>query len=56
VLDPGDREELERNLAVLRTMLDEAQFAPIWTQGCSMTLDEAVAFAMDETVPEDSTE
>jgi hypothetical protein len=47
-LDSGDHEELERNLAVLRNMLDEAQFAPIWTQGHAMTLDEAVAYALDE--------
>jgi predicted ATPase/DNA-binding SARP family transcriptional activator len=47
-LDSGDREELERNLAVLRNTLDEAQFAPIWTQGRAMTIDEAVAYALEE--------
>jgi tetratricopeptide (TPR) repeat protein len=46
-LDSYDREESERNLAVLRSMLDEAQFASIWTQGHAMTLDEAVAYALD---------
>lgn len=44
-----DRGEFDRNLAVLRNMLDEAQFAPIWTQGRAMTLDEAVAYALNET-------
>jgi hypothetical protein len=29
-------------------MLDEAQFEQIWTQGRAMTLDEAVAYALDE--------
>jgi predicted ATPase/DNA-binding SARP family transcriptional activator len=44
-----DRQESERNLAMLRNMLDEAQFASIWTQGHAMTFDEAVAYALDET-------
>jgi predicted ATPase/DNA-binding SARP family transcriptional activator len=43
-----DREESEQNLALLRNMLDEAQFASIWTQGHAMTLDEAVAYALDK--------
>jgi predicted ATPase/DNA-binding SARP family transcriptional activator len=47
-LDSHDREELERNLAVLRNMLDEAQFAPTWTQDRALTLDEAVAYALYE--------
>jgi hypothetical protein len=40
----------ERNaktLAIIRTQLDEAAFSEAWEQGRALTLDEAVALALD---------
>jgi hypothetical protein len=34
-------------LAVIHTQLDEAAFAAAWEQGRALTLDEAVALALD---------
>jgi predicted ATPase len=37
----------EETLATIRTQLDEAAFAEAWEQGRALTLDEAVALALD---------
>jgi predicted ATPase/class 3 adenylate cyclase len=37
----------EETLATIRTQLDEAAFAEAWDQGQALTVDEAVALAMD---------
>jgi tetratricopeptide (TPR) repeat protein len=43
-----DKLEYERNLAFLRTQLDEKNFNKFWAKGKAMSLDEAIAFALDE--------
>jgi predicted ATPase len=40
----------ERYVAEARTHLDEAAFAAAWSAGQAMTLEEAVAFALEETL------
>jgi len=35
-------------VAAIRTALGEQEFAEVWTQGRAMTLDEAVAYALDQ--------
>jgi predicted ATPase/class 3 adenylate cyclase len=40
-------EEREKTRAVIRTQLDEAAFAESWEQGRTLTLDEAVALALE---------
>lgn len=37
-----DRIEIERNIAVARTQLDEATFAAAWAEGRAMTLEQAI--------------
>lgn len=39
--------KLRETLAAVRTQLDEAAFAEAWEQGRSLTVDEAVALALD---------
>ena len=41
--DPADRAEYDRNLAVVRTQLDEATFTVAWTQGQQMTWEQILA-------------
>ena len=40
-------EEYEKTLGAVREQLDEAAFAEAWEQGRALTLDEAVALALD---------
>jgi predicted ATPase/DNA-binding SARP family transcriptional activator len=46
---PVDKMEYERNLAHLRTKLDEKIFNKFWTKGKAMSLDDTIAFALKET-------
>ena len=50
-LPSGEREIHDRGVAALRTVLPEETFAAAWAQGREMTLEEAVAYALQE--PED---
>ena len=42
-----DRREYERSLAVARAALDDRGFAAAWAAGQAMTLDQAVAYALE---------
>jgi predicted ATPase/DNA-binding CsgD family transcriptional regulator len=42
-LDPADRAEYDRNLAAVRTQLDEATFKVAWMQGQQMTWEQIIA-------------
>jgi hypothetical protein len=48
-LPPSDRAEYDRDVAAARTALGEEAFAAAWQAGRAMSLDDAVAFALDET-------
>jgi hypothetical protein len=41
----------ERTVAEGRATLGEAAFAAAWTEGRAMSLDQAVAYALEETDP-----
>jgi tetratricopeptide (TPR) repeat protein len=43
-----DQLEYERNLALVRTKLDEKTLTKFWEKGKRMSFDEAVAFALEE--------
>ena len=45
---PVDKMEYERNLALLRTQLDEKVSSKVWAKGKAMTFEEAIEFAMEE--------
>jgi predicted ATPase/DNA-binding SARP family transcriptional activator len=46
---PVDKLESERNLAFLLTKLDEKTLNKFWAKGKAMSLDDAIAFALQET-------
>jgi len=48
-LEPPDQKEFNHYVAIVRAQLDETTFAKAWTDGCEMTLEQAIAFALKET-------
>jgi predicted ATPase/DNA-binding SARP family transcriptional activator len=48
-MDPSDQKEVDHYLGIVREQLDEATFAKAWAEGSEMTLEQAVAFAVEET-------
>ncbi|HET9224894.1 MAG TPA: hypothetical protein VFO07_20440, partial [Roseiflexaceae bacterium] len=47
-LEPSVRAEYDHNLAVARAQLDEARFAAAWAEGRIFSLEQALAYALDE--------
>jgi predicted ATPase/class 3 adenylate cyclase len=47
VIDPVDQPEYERNLTSLRAELGEERFTAKWDEGRAMTLEQAVAYALE---------
>jgi tetratricopeptide (TPR) repeat protein len=45
-MQPLERKEYERHVAELRAMIAEDEFRTLWADGRSMSMDEAVAFAL----------
>jgi len=48
---PVDKMEYERNLARLRANIDEKVIATFWAKGKELTMEQAIAFALEETNP-----
>ena len=46
VIDLVDRPEYERQVALLRTQLQEDEFTAAWADGCAMTLEQTVTYAL----------
>ncbi len=46
VIDLVDQPEYERQLAILRAQLDEATFAAAWAEGRTMTMEQAIEYAL----------
>lgn len=44
---PADQQEHDRNIAILRAQLDETTFQIAWQKGRRMSLDQAVAYALE---------
>jgi predicted ATPase len=47
-IDLVDQAEYERQLAIVRAQLDEADFGAAWAEGQAMTLERAVVYALAE--------
>jgi DNA-binding NarL/FixJ family response regulator len=45
-LDPADQQEFERNLAIARVQMNDADWERAWSKGQILTLDEAVTYAL----------
>jgi DNA-binding CsgD family transcriptional regulator len=50
-LEPVDRADFDVNVATTRVRLGEQAFAAAWAEGHAMTMDEAIAYAL-ELMPE----
>jgi hypothetical protein len=46
-LNAADRVDYDRNLAAVRAQLDEATFTTAWEVGRAMTLEQAIAEALE---------
>ncbi len=47
-IDSGRRAEYEQDIGAGRAQLDEATYAAAWAKGRAMTLEQAVAYALEE--------
>jgi predicted ATPase/class 3 adenylate cyclase len=47
VIDPIDRSEYDSRLGALRAQMGEEQFAAAWDEGSALTLERAVAYALE---------
>jgi hypothetical protein len=45
---PVARHDYDRDVAVARAQLGETAFAAAWAEGRAMTLEQAVAYALEE--------
>jgi predicted ATPase/class 3 adenylate cyclase len=54
-LPPVNRADYERDVAVARADLDETAFAAAWAEGRAMTLEQAMAYALEPTPEEPPT-
>jgi tetratricopeptide (TPR) repeat protein len=48
-MDPPDQKEFEHYVAVVRAQLDEAAFSKAWAEYQSITIEQAIALALEET-------
>lgn len=46
-IEPSDRADYDRNVAVARAQLDEATWLAAWAKGQAMTLEQAIAYALE---------
>jgi hypothetical protein len=47
-MSPSQRAEYERQIAAARSRLGDSAFAAAWAEGQAMSLEEAVAYAVEE--------
>jgi len=47
-LPPNERADYERHVAATRSGLSEAAFAAAWAHGQAMTLEQAIAYALEK--------
>jgi DNA-binding NarL/FixJ family response regulator/Flp pilus assembly protein TadD len=50
-LDPADQVEYERNLAATQARMGQSEWDRAWVRGQALTLDEAVAYALESPPP-----
>jgi hypothetical protein len=45
-MTPQERDEYERAIADLKSNLDEEQYTSLWSEGRSMTMEQAIQFTL----------
>ena len=48
VIDPADQADYQKRRAALRTELGEDRFTAIWTEGRALSLEQAIAYALQD--------
>jgi non-specific serine/threonine protein kinase len=48
VIDPVDQPEYQNRRMALRTELGQERFAAMWEEGRTLTLEQAIAYALEE--------
>ena len=48
VIDPADQEEYQKRRSALREQFGEEQFVSLWKEGRSFTLEQAIAYALED--------
>ena len=48
ILAPADRADHDRDVATVRAALGEAAFAAVWAEGRAMTMEQAIAEALNQ--------
>ena len=47
-MEPADQKDFDHYLAIVREQLDEALFEKLWAEGRSMTMEQAIEFALED--------
>ena len=47
-MTPPERDEYDKEVADLKANMDEKEFASLWTEGRSMTMDDAIELAVED--------
>jgi hypothetical protein len=47
-LPPGEQADYDRMVSTTRAQFDETTFAAAWAEGQTMTLEQAIAYALNE--------
>ena len=48
-MTPNEHTLYDKEVAELRASLDEPEFVALWAEGRTMTMDQAIAYALEET-------
>ena len=46
---PVEQASVEKDLAVIHTQLDDEEFTSLSAEGCTMTVEQAIALALEES-------
>jgi hypothetical protein len=49
-MDPSDQKEFDHYVAVVRAQLEDRAFVQVWSEGRTMTIDQAIAYALENQV------
>lgn len=46
-MNPSDQKEFDDYVTIVRAQLDDASFAAAWAEGRAMTMEQAIAYALE---------
>jgi len=51
ILDAIDRSDLDRDIQMVKSQLEPAVFATLWEEGCGMSLEQTIEYALSSLIP-----